>query len=462
MCSELDLAAATQPGRATASAQPAIWARDLGRSYRLAQRTGERLREAFLGRGSRTRAQRAPEHWALRDLDLTIAPGTTVGVVGRNGSGKTTLLELVAGTLRPSRGEVGTRGRVAAILELGASMSPDFTGRENARLQAAISGLDRAQIDARLEGILAFADIGEFVDQPVRTYSSGMLLRLAMAVALAAEPDVLVVDEVLAVGDEPFQRKCFARLERLRAAGTTTLFASHDTTTVLTLCDAALLLDGGEALLYGDPKSVVERYLQLAFAPAGEREELRRAIISGGVAPHGAGAAPQRSSARFDPGLRSHSAIEYGPHGARISDPHVATLHGDRVNVLVRGESYVYRYRVAFAVEQRDVRFGMLIKTKAGFELGGSASASPADPLPHVAAGGVADVEFRFECRLLPGTYFLNAGVLARGDDGEHYLHRVLDASVFRVREERGARETGFVDFAADPRVVWRQLGNDG
>jgi len=431
----------------TAPPEPAIWAHGLGKSYRLGHRTGERLRQAFLGR-----TPSAPEHCALQGVNLEIASGRTVGVVGRNGSGKTTLLELVAGTLRPSRGEVGTRGRVAAILELGASMSPDFTGRENAQLQAAISGLDRAQIAARLEGILDFADIGAFVDQPVRTYSSGMLLRLAMAVALATEPDVLVVDEVLAVGDEPFQRKCFARLEQLRAAGTTTLFASHDTTTVLTLCDVALLLDGGEALLYGDPKTVVERYHQLAFAPIGERARLRQAIAGGGG---DGGAVQPRSGARFDPGLRSQSAIEYGPHGAEISDPHVATLHGERVNVLVRGESYVYRYRVAFEREARDVRFGMLIKTKAGFELGGSANAAPTEPLPHVAAGGVADVEFRFECRLLPGTYFLNAGVLAGDAQGERYLHRILDASVFRVREEKVLRETGFVDLAADPRVTW-------
>jgi lipopolysaccharide transport system ATP-binding protein len=358
--------------------------------------------------------------------------------------------------LRPTAGEVHVEGRVAAILELGSAMNPDFTGRENARLLAAVAGLGRPEIERRLGDILAFADIGEFVDQPVKVYSSGMLLRIAIAVALATEPDVLVVDEVLAVGDEPFQRKCFARLEALRRGGATVLFASHDATTVMSLCDAVLLLDRGEALLFGEPKHVVERYLQLAFAPAEARDELRDEIRRlDARAPSGSALAPPRAAAAFDPGLRSQSAVHLGPNGAEILDPRLETLHGDRVNVLVRGETYRYRYRVRFDSEHRRVRFGMLVKTKAGFELGGGSSSTMAEAYPHIATGSVAEVEFRFACRLLPGTYFLNAGVVATGVEGETYLHRILDAVAFRVRGEGDSSDTGIVDFGVAARVEW-------
>jgi lipopolysaccharide transport system ATP-binding protein len=439
----------------------AISARGLGKCYRLYRRAEDRLFQALLGRrGALARRIGRPtfvrEHWALRDVDLAIERGRTVGVVGRNGSGKSTLLELVAGSLRPTTGEVRVDGRIAAILELGSAMNPEFTGRENARLLAAVAGLGRGEIDRRLEHILGFADIGEFVDQPVKVYSSGMLLRLAIAVALAVEPDVLVVDEVLAVGDEPFQRKCFARLEALRRGGATVLFASHDATTVMSLCDAVLLLDRGEALLYGDPKHVIERYHQLAFAPAESREELRAEIRALDARSAPLAAASQRAAASFDPSLRSQSTVHLGPNGARIVDPRLETAHGERVNVLVRGDEYRYRYQVRFDSEQRRVRFGMLVKTKAGFELGGSSSSTLAEALPHVAAGVVADVEFRFACRLLPGTYFLNAGVLAAGSEGETYLHRILDALAFRVRGESGARETGIVDFGVGATVEFR------
>jgi lipopolysaccharide transport system ATP-binding protein len=327
-----------------------------------------------------------------------------------------------------------------------------------ARLLAAVAGLGRAEIERRLEEILGFADIGEFVDQPVKVYSSGMLLRIAIAVALAVEPEVLVVDEVLAVGDEPFQRKCFARLEALRRRGATVLFASHDATTVMSLCDAVLLLARGEALLYGEPKHVIERYLQLAFAPAETRDELRaeiRGLVTGADRSAAGPGMAARAAAAFDPELRSQSAVHLGPNGAEILDPRLETAGGERVNVLVRGEAYRYRYRVRFDAEHRRVRFGMLVKTKTGFELGGSASSSAAEAYPHVMAGAVAEVEFRFACRLLPGTYFLNAGVLSVHSEGETYLHRILDAVAFRVRGEGETKETGIVDFGGGSRVEW-------
>src|SRR6185436_14455167 len=189
-----------------------------------------------------------------------------LGVVGRNGSGKSTLLQLVAGTLSPTSGDVTITGPVAALLELGSGFNPEFTGRENVFLNGAILGLAHAEVRERMPDILAFADIGEFVDHPVKTYSSGMALRLAFAVATAVAPRVLIVDEALAVGDEAFQRKCFARIEAIREGGAAILFVSHSPLQILELCDVALLLDAGEMLLLDEPRRVVPEYQRLLYA----------------------------------------------------------------------------------------------------------------------------------------------------------------------------------------------------
>jgi lipopolysaccharide transport system ATP-binding protein len=185
----------------------------------------------------------------LRDVDLEVWPGETVGIVGKNGSGKSTLLQIIAGTMTPTQGDVEVHGRVAALLELGSGFSPDFTGRENVKLNASLLGLRAAEIEERMPRIEAFAELEDFIDQPVRTYSSGMYMRLAFAVAINTDPDVLIIDEALAVGDEAFQRKCFATIERMKKGGATILFVSHSASSVNQLCDRAVLLDGGRRLL---------------------------------------------------------------------------------------------------------------------------------------------------------------------------------------------------------------------
>ena len=243
-------------------ATPALRVRSLSKRYELYDRPVDRLKQT-LWRGRR---QFYREFWALRDIGFSLAPGHALGVIGRNGSGKSTLLQLVAGTLAPTSGDVETAGRVAALLELGSGFNPEFSGRENVFLNGAILGVAHADMRALLPEILAFADIGEFVDQPVKTYSSGMALRLAFAVATAVAPRILIVDEALAVGDEAFQRKCFARIEAIRESGAAVLFVSHSPNQILELCDVALLLDGGEMLLMDEPRRVVPEYQRLLYA----------------------------------------------------------------------------------------------------------------------------------------------------------------------------------------------------
>jgi lipopolysaccharide transport system ATP-binding protein len=238
------------------SYEPAITVRNLSKCYQIYDRPEDRLKQG-LWRG-RKRFYR--EFWALRDVSFEVRKGDTVGIIGRNGSGKSTLLQLIAGTLTATAGSVEVNGRIAALLELGSGFNPEFTGRENVYMNGAILGLDRAEIDRRFDAIAAFADIGEFIDQPVKTYSSGMMVRLAFSVSVNVEPEILIVDEALAVGDMGFQFKCMERLERLTRSGTTLLFVSHDIAAIKAFCGQVIYLVNGRMRAQGTPDEMTELY----------------------------------------------------------------------------------------------------------------------------------------------------------------------------------------------------------
>jgi len=238
------------------SSEPVIRAEALAKCYHLYDKPSDRLWQTLWG----NRRRYYKEFWALQDVSLAIRKGEVLGIVGRNGAGKSTLLQLICGTLTPTGGSIAVQGRISALLELGAGFNPEFTGRENVYLNAAILGLTRDEVDARLDGILAFAGIGEFVDQPVKTYSSGMFVRLAFSVATCVEPDVLVIDEALSVGDGEFARRSFERILELRDRGTTILFCSHALYQVEVLCDRAIWLDHGRIAASGSPADVTVAY----------------------------------------------------------------------------------------------------------------------------------------------------------------------------------------------------------
>jgi lipopolysaccharide transport system ATP-binding protein len=245
------------------SSDIAIQAEGVGKSYAMFERPDHRLKQMLFGRW-RTYYE---QFWALRAVDLEIRQGESWGIIGRNGSGKSTLLQIICGNLTPTIGTVTVRGRISALLELGAGFNPEFTGRQNVYINGIIAGYEKDDVDERMDDILAFADIGPFIDQPVKTYSSGMFARLAFAIAINVNPDILIVDEALAVGDEAFQRKCFARMERIRGDGATILFVSHATGSVIDLCDHGVLLHRGEHLYTGRPKQTVAWYQKLMAAP---------------------------------------------------------------------------------------------------------------------------------------------------------------------------------------------------
>jgi lipopolysaccharide transport system ATP-binding protein len=408
------------------------------------------------------------EFEALRGVDFKIGRGETVGVVGRNGSGKSTLLQIICGTLAASSGELLVKGRVAALLELGAGFNPEFTGRENVFLNAAVLGLGREEVAKKFSAIQDFAAIGEFIDRPVKTYSSGMYVRLAFAVAIHVEPDILVVDEALSVGDEAFQRKCFARIEKLRQDGCTVLFVSHAASMVIELCDRAILLDGGEVIADGAPKGVISRYQKLIYAPAENAGDLRQRMrleylegsraacdeeaaaapvhlstSTGVIAPSGDEA---EDAAYFDEGLISQSEVAYANRGAIIESTRIESADGSRVNVLKAGDRYFYSYRVRFEQGAASVRFGMLIKTLTGIELAGAVSSQAETAIDWVDAGSSYRVRFEFICGLAPGVYFMNAGVQGRLGEEDVYLDRRIDVVMFRVIARAGRLTTGFID----------------
>ena len=243
-----------------------IWENPANRLYSPLWRAGAKLMSPHTGWHSAfsRRAKRGyRDFFAIRDLSLKVRKGESVGIIGRNGSGKSTLLQIIAGTLQPTVGSVKVTGRVAALLELGSGFNPDFTGKENVYLNAAVLGLSRPEIEARYEAIAAFAEIGEFIDEPVRTYSSGMVVRLAFAVAAHVDPDILIVDEALSVGDARFQLKCARAIDRFIAQGVTLLFVSHDSSMVKRLCQRAILLEHGGVVYAGKPNDVVNLYSKL-------------------------------------------------------------------------------------------------------------------------------------------------------------------------------------------------------
>ncbi len=297
----------------------AISARNLGKCYAIYNTPKDKLKEVLcFGRRNYHR-----DFWALRDISFDIKRGETVGIIGRNGSGKSTLLQILCGTLAPTVGTVEIRGRVSALLELGSGFNPEFTGKENVYMNASILGLSKEEIDSKYQSIVDFADIGDFIDQPVKKYSSGMYVRLAFSVAINVEPDILVVDEALAVGDVFFQRKCYSRMHHIKANGATILFVSHSASTVIELCDRAVLLDAGEAILRGSPKLVVSRYHQLSYAPPEKHHQLREQIRALAASqarmrwkkapePNGTDAINYRSAEAFyDPELLPQTSISY-------------------------------------------------------------------------------------------------------------------------------------------------------
>lgn len=346
------------------SSEILISARHISKKYELYDRPVDRLKE--LAWRGRKRFHR--DFWALKDINFEVEKGSAVGIVGTNGSGKSTLLQMICGTLRPTSGEISVRGRISALLELGSGFDPEFTGRENIYLNAAIIGLTRAEIDDRYDDIVNFSGIGTFVDQKVSTYSSGMQMRLAFSVAVHVDPEILIVDEALAVGDNLFQKRCFERIEAMRANGVTLLFVSHDQETVRTLTNKALLIDNGSQIMWGDSSEVVLEYRKLLHAKetASLADQVANAKIEASVAElvtdGPADVARERNITRS-------SALDFGSGDAEVVGVTVHNSNGVETNVFEPGENILIRMTVIAHRSLNNLNVGVRIRNKQGIKI---------------------------------------------------------------------------------------------
>lgn len=434
----------------------AISVTGVSKSFYSFDRSSDRLKQALLNKYysiiGKEKIRLFKEHKALNNISFEIKKGETVGIVGQNGSGKSTLLQIITGILTPNSGDVLVRGRIAALLELGSGFNFDFTGKENIYLNASILGLTKKEVDEKYNDIISFADIGDFINEPVKSYSSGMMVRLAFAVAINIEPDILIIDEALAVGDELFQRKCYSKIEEIKSKGSTILFVSHSGPTIVELCDRAILIDSGDLLKVGTAKDIIQLYHKLIYSPQDKKENIRQEIIKEEHKYLEDNSKLSNvhfldSGEYFDPSLVVEYPFSYENSGAKIYGVEIKTLDNISVNNLIRGKRYKYSYKVHFSEDSKSIRCGMLIKTIKGVELGGAISSNYKKAITKILANDILSVEFEFECNLTPGTYFLNAGVLGMKGGYETYLHRLIDAALFKVIPENELGATCIVDF---------------
>ncbi|KVE24294.1 ABC transporter ATP-binding protein [Burkholderia singularis] len=438
------------------SKQIVIRASRVAKGFRSYDLPANRLKQAAFGAASRVLPGASREYarakaasygsvfWALNDVSFTVAKGETIGIIGRNGSGKSTLLQIVCQTLNPSSGSIETVGRVAALLELGSGFDLEYTGRENVYLNAQLHGLTRRQVDERLDKIIEFADIGEFIDQPVKTYSSGMFVRLAFAVIAHVDADILVVDEALAVGDTFFNQKCLRYMDQFRKKGTI-LFVSHDTSTVKKLCSRVIWIDKGEVRLEGDPDEVCEAYLDAYFDTAptvsddGARPAPKRAALA---APVDAARDTRLATINRTPYRNDIEILRFEPHAAsfgsgaaRIVDVRFVDRENRPLAWAVGGEDVTLRVSAFINEDVRSPIVGFFFNDQLGQPLfGENTYLTYRDKRAPCGAGDTLVASFSFAMPVLPvGEYSVNVAI-ADGTQQDHVqLHWIHDALPIRV-----------------------------
>jgi len=417
-----------------------IWDNPSARLLYLLRRT--------LGFGGTAAANRT--FTAVQKVDLEIASGECLGIIGRNGAGKSTLLQMIAGTLQPTHGSVGVNGRVAAFLELGSGFNPDFTGRENIHLNAAILGLSKPEIAAKFDAIVAYSGIEEFIDRPVRTYSSGMTLRLAFSVCVHVDADILIIDEALAVGDARFQFKCHATLDQLLKEGRTIIFVSHDTNAVKRLCHTSVLLERGEVLLKGSPNDVTNIYTKLITSPHGV-EAIRADILALQQRPAGEASSASPPVAETTPGAgpgatppasapasplvaeeRAHQQISdkeysYGGELGRITAVQLTDVHDQQRLTFVPGSTIRVRVTCRATTDITEPIYALTLKNVSGQEIFGTNTYFQNQLLPIVPAGTQTEAVFDVQLNVLPGVYFVSLGWVRLDNAEVQVIHRRYD-----------------------------------
>ena len=395
------------------SSDIAIKVDGLSKSYQIYEKPHDRLKQSILPRLDRMLGKPSKQYFrefpALKDVSFEVRRGETVGIIGLNGSGKSTLLQMICGTLNPTHGAIQVNGRVAALLELGAGFNPEFTGRENVYTNGALLGLSRDEVDNKFYAILAFADIGPFIDQPVKTYSSGMFVRLAFAIAVNLDPDILIIDEALAVGDMAFQAKCMAQIKLIMSRGTTVLFVSHDASSVRNLCNKVLWLEGGNLMGFGDPEEMLGRYTAKAHLLSNEglNKSLENVELTKNLEPKGELYLDISEYKTFAEGWR-----RYGSGKALIINTILLNSLGLPAKTLFFKENFSVQMFIKCIEDLAEPVFGFSFRDLKGNQLLGSTTANYGDlNLPIMQAGQKYLVKIDGVNTMTQGTYTLNLGV---------------------------------------------------
>lgn len=406
----------------------AIKVENVTKTYKLYDRPVDRLKESL------SRRQYHRPFNALNDVSFEVEKGTTVGIIGTNGSGKSTMLKIITGVLSQSGGTVETEGNISALLELGAGFNMDYTGIENIYMNGTMMGFTRTQMDEKLDDILEFAEIGDFVYQPVKTYSSGMFVRLAFALAINVDPDILIVDEALSVGDVFFQAKCYKRMEEIRQNGTTILMVTHDMGSIIKYCDKVIVLNKGDKVAEGPAGEMVDLYKKILAGKYGKEEEETEEE-------------PLSSQITVNP-----NRTEYGDGRARIIDFGLFDEKGEATNLLLKGEYFTIREKIRFHENIAAPIFTYTIKDRKGTELTGTNTMYETADVPPAKPGDVYEVEFRQKMTLQGGDYLLSMSCTSFEGGVHTVYHRLYDVANITVISNKNT--VGVFDMESEVSIV--------
>ena len=419
----------------------AIEVKNLTKSYKLYDKPMDRLKDSLGLAGKR----KFKEHLALNNVSLSVKKGETVGIIGTNGSGKSTILKIITGVLTPTSGEVNVDGHISALLELGAGFNMEYNGIDNIYLNGMMIGFSEDEITKRLDSILEFADIGDYVYQPVKTYSSGMFVRLAFAVAINIDPEILIVDEALSVGDVFFQAKCYHKFEEFKNQGKTILFVSHDLSSISKYCDRAVLLNQGVLLGEGTPKEMIDIYKQVLVGqyplPSSDVENL---LDDEEIRKAAAKASDEADAKVADASVKNPDTLEYGDGAAVIEEFYATDASGMRSNSIIKGTDFAVHMKVRFNRDVAAPIFAFTFKNIMGIEITGTNSMVEKAFLEPVKAGDVKEISFTQNMTLQGGEYLISFGVTGFEKDNFTVYHRLYDALNITVVSDKNT--VGYYD----------------
>lgn len=414
----------------------AIRVNNVSKLYKLYDKPMDRLKESL----GLSRKQMYKEHYALRNVSFDVHRGETVGIIGTNGSGKSTMLKIITGVLNPTEGDVQIQGRISALLELGAGFNMEYTGIENIYLNGTMMGFSKEEIDKKLDDILDFADIGDFVYQPVKTYSSGMFVRLAFAVSINIEPDILIVDEALSVGDVFFQVKCYHKFEEFKKMGKTILFVSHDLGSISKYCDRVILLNKGQKLSEGKPKQIVDEYKQILV----KHDDMPLDVQDKNI--EQVDNTVWKSKLKLNPSL-----IEYGEKQAEIIDFAIIDDNGDITSNIQKNTEFTIKMKVKFNQKMQEPIFAFTIKDLQGTEVTGTNTMYEKIDTGSVDVGDIRIAEFKQNMNLQGRNYLLALGCVGFSNNRFNVYHRLYDVCNINVISDKNT--VGFYDMNSEIRI---------